>query len=137
MLVNLLLVSCQYITVVHFIWNFRCFRVILQGAKLLLGHSKLDFSFPSTYFFKTMRGRGSITIIMNIIKIAMNIIKISSISLNIMDMLFFFLQAILAVGTHYYAPKHYTPYQYLINTLLYCACANELVVNKSRRNNER
>ena len=26
------LVSCQYITVVHFIWNFRCFRVILEGA---------------------------------------------------------------------------------------------------------
>ena len=25
-------VSCQYITVVHFIWNFRCFRVILEGA---------------------------------------------------------------------------------------------------------
>ena len=31
-LVSLLLVSCQYITVVHFIWNFRCFRVILEGA---------------------------------------------------------------------------------------------------------
>ena len=50
---------------------------------------------------------------------------------------FFFLQAILAVGTHYYAPKHYyTPYQFLINkfyNLFYCACANELVVNNGNR----
>ena len=33
-----------------------------------------------------------------------------------MDILFFFLQAILAVGTHYYALKHYyTPYQFYLN----------------------
>ena len=59
-----------------------------------------------------------------------------------MDILFFFLQAILAVGTHDYAPKHY--YTPLINkvyyhmtltktALLYCACANELVVNNGNR----
>ena len=37
--------------------------------------------------------------------------------------IFLFLQAILAVGTHYYAPK------LLIYNLFYCACANELLVN--------
>ena len=36
-----------------------------------------------------------------------------------MDILFFFLQAILAVGTHYYAPKHYyTPYLSSTATIL-------------------
>ena len=54
-----------------------------------------------------------------------------------MDILFFFLQAIFAVGS--FIIMHQTllhtlyMYQFAFYTLFYCACANELVVNNGNR----